>query len=72
MLTHRLNRLLVLSTGLRTYSTQQLVAVLQERRYPPLLRLAALRWLIYWAPLEVTKGAPYLAKRRLVRLHYGV
>ncbi len=72
MLTHRLNRLLVLSTGLRTYSTQQLVAVLQERRYPPLLRLAALRWLIYWAPLEVTKGAPYLAKRRLVRLHYRV
>ena len=38
----------------------------------PLLRLAALRWLIYWAPLDVTKGAPYLAKRRLVRLHYGV
>lgn len=72
MLTHRLNRLLVLSTGLRKYSTQQLVAVLQEPRYPPLLRLAALRWLIYWAPLEVTKGAPYLAKRRLVRLHYGV
>ena len=72
MLTHRLSRLLVLSTGLRKYSTQQLVAVLQERRYPPLLRLAALRWLIYWAPLEVTKGAPYLTKRRLVRLHYGV
>ena len=72
MLTLRRNRLLVLSTGLRKYSTQQLVAVLQERRYPPLLRLAALRWLIYWAPLDVPKGAPYLAKRRLVRLHYGV
>ena len=72
MLTHRLNRLLVLSTGLRRYSTQQLVAVLQERRYPPLLRLAALRWLIYWAPLDVTKSAPYLAKRRVVRLQYRV
>lgn len=72
MLTHRLHRLQVLSTGLRRYSTEQLLAVLRERRYPPLLRLAALRWLIYWAPLDVTQGAPYLQKRRLVRLHYGV
>lgn len=72
MLTHRLHRLLVLSTGLRMYSTVQLLAVLQERRYPPLLRLAALRWLIHGAPLEVTHGAPYPDRRRFVRLHYGI
>ena len=72
MRTHRLHRFLVLLTGLRKYNTQQLLAVLHEQRYPPLLRVAALRWLIHWAPLEVTKGAPYLARRRLVRLHYGV
>ncbi|WP_128003402.1 MULTISPECIES: hypothetical protein [Piscinibacter] len=72
MLTHRLNRLLVLLTGMRNYKPQQLIAVLQDRRYPPLLRVAALRWLIHWAPLEVTKGACYAQRRRAVRLHYSV
>jgi hypothetical protein len=72
MLTHRLHRLVVLSTGLRHYGIEQLLAVIREPRYPPLLRLAALRWLVHWAPLDVTKGAPYPQRRRLVRRHYGV
>jgi hypothetical protein len=72
MLTHRLNRLAVLSTGLRKYSTEGLLSVIRERRYPPLLRIAALRWLIYRAPLDITKGAPYLERRRYVRQHYAV
>ena len=72
MLTHRNHRFAVLVTGLRRYTTEQLVAMVREQRYPPLLRAAALRWLIHWAPLEVTKGAPYLQSRRSVRHHYGV
>ena len=51
---------------------RQLLAVMHERRYPPLLRVAALRWLIHWAPLDITKGAPYLQRRRYVRQHYHV
>ena len=43
MLTHRCNRFMVLLTGLRHYTTEQLLAVMQDRRYPPLLRVAALR-----------------------------
>lgn len=69
MLTHRLNRLVVLLTGMRRYSTEQLLAVMREHRYPPLLRVAALRWLIHCAPLDITKGAPYLQRRRYVRQH---
>ena len=72
MLTHRCNRFMVLLTGLRHYTTEQLLAVMQDRRYPPLMRVAALRWLIHWAPLDITKGAPYLQRRRYVRQHRGV
>jgi hypothetical protein len=72
MLTHRLHRLLVLSTGLRDYGIEQLLTVIREQRYPPLLRVAALRRLIHGAPLDVTRGAPYLQRRRYVRRHYGV
>ena len=72
MLTHRRNRFLVLLTGLRNHSVEQLLQILREQRYPPLLRLAALRWLIHWAPLEVIVGSPYSARRRCVRQHYRV
>lgn len=72
MLTHRLHRLLVLTTGLRDYGTAQLLGVIRERRYPPLLRVAALRCLVHWAPLDITRGAPYPQRRRHVRRHYGV
>lgn len=43
-----------------------------KERYSPLLRSAALRNLIKMAPLEVTRGQPFLQARRLVRQHYGV
>lgn len=43
-----------------------------KERYSPLLRAAALRNLIKMAPLEVTRGHPYLQARRLVRQHYGI
>lgn len=72
MLTHRLNRLINLLTGLRRYSIEDLVPIVRERRYPPLLRIAALRRLIHLSPLDVTKGAPYCTRRRSVRQHYGV
>ena len=72
MLTHRRNRFLVLLTGLRKHSVDQLLGILHERRYPPLLRVAALRWLIHWAPLAVPAGSPYWTRRRYVRQHYGV
>lgn len=41
-------------------------------QYSPLLRAAALRNLISMAPIEVTRGRPYLSARRLVRGHYEV
>ena len=72
MLTHRRNRFLVLLTGLRKHSVEQLLEIVREPRYPPLLRLAALRWLIHWAPSELTAGAPYWTRRRTVREHYHV
>ncbi|CAM5535035.1 hypothetical protein TMEC54S_00328 [Thauera mechernichensis] len=62
-----------------TYCYKQLptvdaaVQVVQAKdRYAPILRSAALRNLIRMAPLEVTRGQPYLQARRLVRQHYGV
>ena len=72
MLTHRCNRFMVLLTGLRHYTTEQLLAVMQDRRYQTLLRAAALRWLINSPPLDITKRPPYLQRRRYVRQHYGV
>ena len=42
MLTHRCNRFVVLLTGMRHYTTDQLLAVMHERRYPPLLRVPSL------------------------------
>lgn len=75
MLTHRCNRFMVLLTGLRHYTTEQLLAVMQDRRYPPLLRVAALRWLIHWAPpghhqgrsLSAAASLRASALRRVVR-----
>lgn len=72
MLTHRLNRLANLITGLRRYTIHELVPIVRENRYPPLLRIAALRQLIHLAPLDITKGAPYCTRRRYVRQHYRV
>lgn len=72
MLTHRLNRLANLIIGLRRYTIHELVPIVRENRYPPLLRIAALRQLIHLAPLDITKGAPYCTRRRYVRQHYHV
>lgn len=72
MATRRLHRLLVFVTGLRHRSVTELVAILREPRYPPLLRLAALRALIAEAPSDVTGGAPYRVRRQRVRQHFGV
>ena len=72
MLTHRLNHLATLMTGLRRYTIHELVPIVRENRYPPLLRIAALRQLIHLAPLDITKGAPYRTRRRYVRQHYHV
>jgi hypothetical protein len=72
MLTHRMNRFAVLLTGLRRYTVDELVPIVRETRYPPLLRIAALRWLTQLAPLDVTRGATYWTRRRYVRQHYGV
>ena len=71
-LTHRQSHFCVFIQGLRQYTPAQLILLLRNRQVPLLLRCAALRWLIYWAPVEVTKGQPYLARRRRVREHYRV
>lgn len=72
MPTHRLRRFLNLLAGLRRCTVPDLIPIVRERRHSVLLRVAALRWLIHLAPLEVTQGRCYLARRRLVRQHYGV
>jgi len=40
--------------------------------YSPKMRSAALRNLVARAPLEITKGATFIQRRKAVRLHYGV
>jgi hypothetical protein len=58
--------------GLRTFGIEQLVPIVRDKRYPRLMRIAALRWLIAAAPLGVTHGATHWARRRHVRQHYKV
>jgi hypothetical protein len=72
MLTKRLQRLSEFIQGLRTLPSLELKSIVCERRYPVLLREAALRWLVHLAPTEVTHGAPFAERRRLVRRHHGV
>lgn len=57
---------------LRHHASDQLVEILREKRNPWAWRVAALRWLVYRAPLSVTQGHVYVKRRRLVRIHYGV
>lgn len=70
--TRRRTRFMSFMLGLREYSVEQLVSIIREKRYPELMRIAALRWLIGAAPLDVTQGATYWTRRRYVRQHYGV
>lgn len=56
-----------------TMTADQLVEVIQSpNRFGPVTRVAALRNLVAQAPIEVTRGSCYLARRMLVRSHYGV
>jgi len=43
-----------------------------KNQYSPLMRTAALRNLVGIAPLEITKGACFAKRRRLVRSFYGI
>jgi len=72
MLTKRLTRLITFIQGLSRQQPQALQEIVREKRYPPLLREAALRWLVHSAPLTVTQGAPFAQRRRHVRRFYGV
>ncbi|WOB11243.1 hypothetical protein [Piscinibacter gummiphilus] len=72
MWTRRMFRIGEYIQGLRATPSEQLKAIVQEKRYPVLLREAALRWLVHLAPVEVTKGAPFAVRRRLVRQHHRV
>lgn len=72
MLTRRLNRLTTFVHGLRSAPTPSLVSLVADKRYPVLMREAALRWLVWCAPIAVTKGAPFAARRRFVRHYYGI
>lgn len=46
--------------------------VRSKNEYSPLYRTAALRHLVFHAPLAVTGGRPFAERRRRVREHYGI
>lgn len=51
----------------------QLMAIARDRtRFSLRTRAAALRHVVSLAPITVTRGMPYAARRRLVRNHYRV
>jgi hypothetical protein len=53
--------------------TEALLAVIADKqRYSVRLRAAALRNLACSAPVSLTQGRCYLARRRIVRAHYGI
>lgn len=70
--TRRRTKFTTFLLGLRKYSADQLIEMLNEKHHAPLLRCAALRWLISAAPLEITQGAPYGERRRYVRRHHHI
>jgi hypothetical protein len=71
MLTRRLTRLITLVYGLPCQPTQELTGIVRDKRYPPLLRKAALRCLVHSSPLSVTKGASFAERRRCARRFYA-
>jgi hypothetical protein len=71
-ITRRRTRLTSFLLGLRQHGIDQLVPIVREKRYPKLMRIAALRWLVGVAPLELTQGATDCSRRRYVRRYYGV
>lgn len=72
MLTRRLTRLTTFVHGLKSAPTPSLVSVVGDKRYPVLMREAALLWLVWCAPIAITKGAPFAARRRSVRRYYDI
>ena len=56
-----------------TLTLTQLIDVARDgKQYSPRSRAAALRHIVARAPITVTQGRPYAARRRLVRRHFGV
>lgn len=53
-------------------TTDQLIAVANEKRNSPVYRAAAVRVLTCTAEISVTLGQPYGWARRLTRSHYQV
>ncbi|MGF6969594.1 hypothetical protein OKW43_006689 [Paraburkholderia sp. WC7.3g] len=57
----------------RTYvlPLENLIAIVRARDcYSPMFRAAALRHIVMQAPLQVTGGQPFAARRRAVRSFY--
>lgn len=53
--------------------TEVLLAVIADKqRYSVRFRAAALRNLVCNAPVSLTQGRCYAARRRIVRAHYGI
>jgi len=46
--------------------------IVADKRNRLTFRAAALRVLVGWAPLELTQGLPFPARRRLVRAHHKI
>ena len=70
---HRRRRFVQCLVDADRLSTEQLIVVVRDKfGVSALGRCAALRTLIARAPLEVTRGQPYLTRRQYVREHYQV
>lgn len=73
-----MNRQRIFRFGLMIWQTyglprEDLLRIVKaRRRYSAHYRAAALRHLVSHAPLSVTWGQPFAARRRLVRQHYGI
>lgn len=54
-------------------SSEELIRIAKAKgEYHPRVREAALREVMWRAPLEVSQGKPFGLRRRLVRQHYGI
>jgi hypothetical protein len=68
----------ILRFGMQIFHTyglshDELVRIVKaKKRYSAHYRAAALRHLVSDAPLSVTGGQPFAARRRRVRRHYGL
>lgn len=72
MLTSRKHQLGAALLNTRRLDEGALTAIVRQPEHSTIQRIAALRWLIHQAPIDVTQGRPYAERRRLVRDHYHV